>query len=621
MPVGRRQKEKEQSIEAPALPLAESEIKDLSVPAPEAPAPEAPVTEVAPEVPPNEIPLEKNVQSTELPKTESTPEIVKEPEVNETSSHDNVQPVEQIGQSQEAEIKPDIINKEAEVVKEDGLDKIKEEKTEEESKKSEAVKEEIEIPKEPEKEIKEETQTPETVEKTHIEPVPEIHAEAKSDLVLEGEATGAIILKSADYFINGLSRINDIIKMQLRPAAQDSYAKTEALVYSSLFDSPPFLNLTSNSVFWTLIQQKLTPQALLSYLTDIEKVTTLSSNMSKTVSTLFQEVRGIKFVLSDGGYFYLDGQFHNIWSTPSMPSSFSTTFFKAKNYVKRYFEEDENLVFFMAPGYDAPTDEFYDFVSAFGRSEIKKISSLSLLDNDLDELEFVKIEPKKRNFIFGLWPWQFVQYRKIKSIKEFKPFFFEPLKEKYYIADVVIELLKSDTEFVSFRGAAIKASLNEKTRLVILSNIPAENATSEELCNIYLNHWPNMEEGFQDYSRKIEVFTYSGSSESFSSTNNLWFDKEPPSDIKAFFGNYLKALDSCARFFFLPSSYEKVDFPTMQARFYDLKVMLQKESNHLLVTFLPPAQYGFLKDLEYACRRLNECEIISPQGMRFWFLI
>src|SRR3989338_3693022 len=191
----------------------------------------------------------------------------------------------------------------------------------------------------------------------------------------------------------------------------------------------------------------------------------------------------------------------------------------------------------MAPGYETPTKEFFDFISGL-ESEEKQISNLTLYGNKFEEIEVIPVEKtKKRSFVFGLWPWQFGQFRSVKLLGEFKPWLFEGFKNDLYLANIELELLQQTiSKRVTLRGLALKTNLNEKIRLVILSNLSFDEINRENLAKLYLSHWPNLEEGFQDFSRKIELFTYTASSfHSFFSPESFNLHKEALPDLSALF--------------------------------------------------------------------------------------
>jgi len=256
-------------------------------------------------------------------------------------------------------------------------------------------------------------------------------------------------------------------------------------------------------------------------------------------------------------------------------------------------------------------------------SSTKKITQLTLCDNTFEELERIPVNiSKKQFFAFGLWPWQFVEHRKVKKIGEFKPCFVEPLNKEVYVADIEIELTQPNiNQAVTLKGSALKTSLAEKTRLIILTNLADGTTPCSQWLNLYLNHWPNFEEAFHDYSRKIELFTYTGISGKFFSKDMLNLDKEAPSDINILFRKYLEALDLYVKWHFLPTGYESKNFLIIQEQFYNLKTIIKKEHDRVSVVFKPPQGFQLLKDLEYACRRLNEREIVTPQKNKFWFSV
>jgi hypothetical protein len=414
----------------------------------------------------------------------------------------------------------------------------------------------------------------------------------------ELECTGAILLQAVDYLIGGTYYINEAIKKGLTNG-EDSLAKIERLL-------------------WSLLDEEL-PQDILSYLTELQSVIATKLDTFQLLSTIMQEVRGIKVTLLDGGLFYLDGQLHTIWSIPQIPYDFNSTHYNIKSYINKYFYKDAPFLLGMAPGYDTPTPEFFNFILSFEAKE-KTISKFTLYGNKFEGLEEIPFsQGKRRFFIFGLWPWQFVDYRQVKKLGEFRPFYFAALKKNFSIADIELALSQPNiNQSVTLKGFAIKTSLTEKTRLIILSNLTQQQVMPESWLTTYLNHWPNLEETFKDFSRKLELFTYTASSQVSLSLKSLNLNKETPSDIKTLFHNYLEALDLYTRWHFFPFEYENQDFSTMKERFYNLKGILKKEKDYISATFLPPANYPYLAQLQYALCRLNEREIVFRDSKRLW---
>jgi hypothetical protein len=428
-----------------------------------------------------------------------------------------------------------------------------------------------------------------------------------------------LFLKAADHLLGATHYINELIKNRLNfTRAPEIPGKTEALLFSFLIELMGKSRLNQDQGLEFLPNQQITPEVLSAYLNELQGVRLLATDMQRIFSSLFQEVRCVKVSLLDGANFFFDGQLHTVWSTPQIPYDFSTTIYNIKSYIKRYLQENNPFMLFMAPAYDTPTKEFFDFLLSL-ESGGRNISRLTLYGNKFEELENLPLSKADRHFfIFGLWPWQYVSYRKVNTMGEFQPFYFEPLSKDFYLANVEIELLQPNVnKRVTLKGCALKRNLAEKVRLLILSNTTPEMAP-EELAKAYLNHWPNLEEAFQDFSRKIELFTYTASSQRFFSTERLSAQEGPSPSIKGLFEYYLRALDLYLHWHFQPCGSENSDFSTLNELFFNLPCRLKKQKDYCLATLQLPPGFKSSQDLEYVCRRINEREVILLDGRRLW---
>ena len=479
--------------------------------------------------------------------------------------------------------------------------------------------------------IKPETPAPEVVkpellpteskpEKQPEEELPKVQPEPQPLIELPSEmpCTGAILLKAADFLLGGSRRIAELIKNSLNIDNEDIWPKTEALIYLPLFQKPQEGQINE---LQALIGKGIPFEGIISYNNELQSVTSLGNGISQIIGDISKEARCIKIDFSTKDSLYIDGQMFSVWSTPHTPYDFSTTICNANSYINRYFNNNAPLILFTAPGYNAPTKEFFSFILGL-ESQSKNITGLKIYGNKFEELDSITLEgTKKRFFVFAMWPWQFINYRKVVKIGEFKPFYFEPLELNLYLAEIEIELSQPDAKQpLTLRGCALKNLLSEKTRLVILSNLTLEAIQPENLANIYLSRWPNLGETFQDYSRKIELFTYMGSSQRSLSAECLG-QLQDVSQPKAAFESYLQILDLYVRWHFLPEEFKDKDFPTAKEHFYGLNAILKRDVNRTVVKFNLPREYPFLKELEYACHRINEREIVLADNSRLWCLL
>ncbi len=430
----------------------------------------------------------------------------------------------------------------------------------------------------------------------HRKEFPMPATQIKPELAPRAEAAGSILLKSADFLLGLSQHIKELIRTGLNQPEGNYQDLAERLIYAQLSgeDMTPLLN--------ELGGQK----------------EAIAKDILKTLPAIFRQVRCIKLTLSDGSSFYLDAQLHTAWSVPHMPYAFSAPIYHVKNRLNSYINQNSPLVLFMAPGYDSPTKEFFEFFLRMD-SIGKKLSRLTLYGNKMEEIENTTIEKEQRHtYIFGLWPWQFPEYRKVKRIGEFQPYHHKYLSEDLFWADIEIELAHPQAkEILSLKGCALKKEINDKIKLVILGNLPGEE-NARALADAYLGLWPNLQEGFRDYGRKVELFTYTANSRPIFSTERIGLEKIMPEDAAGVFECCLKALDLYVRYYFLPLGYENKDLLTAKERFYDLECKLSPEKDFILAAFSPPPGYSFLKDLQYACRRINENEILFADGKRLW---
>jgi len=458
---------------------------------------------------------------------------------------------------------------------------------------------------------------PATVAKKEVEKPPEPQINLGPEIpILEGETTSSLVLlKAADYLIGGSYSFNSLIDDKLRQ--QHDLALTEGLIYLSLFEK----DKGSFSDLWPLIGRKISADDLSSYLTLAQSFKAIASDIGRTIPMLMQEARCVKLELSDGNSLYLDGQFRTVWSTQYLPYNFGTTVYNIKSYINKYFYEKAPFTLFMAPGHDAASKEFFDFLSALeGRT--KKITRLTIYGNSMDEIKSIPFQQEGGDFyIFGLWPWQYTDFRAIRKLGDFKPYFFEPLGKEFMVAGVEMDLLQPIAQQkVSFRGCVLKAGPAGKICMIILSNLPLEKATIEHLTSVYLSHWPNLIESYQDFSRKMEFFTYVGSARQGIKPETVGLNQDS-SEMRQVFDAYLRILDIYVQRNFLPGIYENADPARVKELFYGLRAILKKENGFISITFQIPSDYSHRQELEYACYRLNERGIKLYIDTPVWFRV
>ncbi len=574
-PIGRRPKKKKPHISMPALPtLLEAAPKDLAI---------------VPEV--EDKKLKESLLKAEQERLEkeaadrAAQEAEKERLAKEAAEREA---------AEKERLKQEELKKEKEAAERQAAEELERKKREEE----EMARREVEQKaKEEEEKQKQEEAEALRIEKEKWDRIAREEAQRKIALCPEIENTGLALLDAADYLIGASAQISALIGGSQDKQDINALAKIKNFIYSSLLA--------------TQKQEEWHPSS------------TVGFEAPKIINNLLREPRCIRFTFSSGAAVFIDSSFYTIWSTSYIPYDFSNTVNNVSAILNSYFSENQPVIIFNAAGYDIPSPEFLRFLSSLD-SNTNKISKVTLFGSKLEELGELPIPSSRRRFfIFGLWPWQFSGYRKVEKIGEFRTITVEKLKKEFYIADIELKLSNPEVEEeLCLRGVSLKTNPNERVRLVILTNADSESVPPEDLILGYLSHWPNLEEAFEDYNRKIELFTYTASSQSFFSAQVKGADIAGPVNPQVIFDNYLKALDLYIRQHFLPLGYEVKDFLEMKSRFYDLPVdSSEKLGSWRYFSFKPPAGYPHLKALEYILRRLNERGIKTSEGLRAYFTV
>lgn len=415
------------------------------------------------------------------------------------------------------------------------------------------------------------------------------------------EGSGIVLLKAVDAIVGASSLICESVRSRALINNSELNYLIEGLIYFPLLENR---------------LEKPVVNKLLAFLEELQNVKVLNLDIAGIISNAFTHVRCIKFSFSDGLTIYLDGQMYSAWTSAHVPYDFSSAFFGTKKQMDNIFNRSADLIIFNAPGYDMPSEDFIDFLLALQAGN-RKINNLTFYGNSLEELEIFPVsKSSKHAIIFGVWPWQFVGSRRVRNIGNFRSFVIEEQEKEIYVADIEMEIANTNSgKQVSLRGAAIKENPDDKTKLVILSNFPAGAKSAEEIAAAYLKRWPNIEESFQDFSRKIELFTYTANAQHFFSLKDPRYEIKSTLGVKELLSGYLRVLDAYFRWCYLPSEYESFDLAEMQKRLYCLSPQISRvKEKRSIIKFDLPLGYAFAKDLNYACRRINERAFFAPEG-------
>lgn len=417
---------------------------------------------------------------------------------------------------------------------------------------------------------------------------------------VQGETNGLVLLKALDHLIGGSAVFSGIISRHINMPADVIRPHLESLMYRHMLsacegaDKGDFARILQN------VQG------------DIRA-------MSNAIPRLCAEVRCIKCTLSSGRVFWLDGQFHTVWSGPHIPPVFSTALYDARRRITEAISEKKLLVLFMAPGYDAPPREFLDLICACGENG-EGIAECALYGARLQELEVMDFGGAHPfECVCALWPWQFVKTRVMRAAGPPRSFRHEPTLREFYAADAGMRLAHPRMETArEFNAALLQDSPRGKAGSIIISTHAAPLSASG-LAALYLDAWPNLEECFQDFSRKVEIFSSDAAPGGLFPPECIGAPPSSRADLREIFDYYLKSLRTFFIRRLLPFSLSEEDAVSLWEDMFGVKTDVSPRENHECVRFLPPAGFRGAEGLSYACRRLNERALSFEKGKKVWF--
>lgn len=366
----------------------------------------------------------------------------------------------------------------------------------------------------------------------------------------------------------------------------------------------PLFNLTIDKLrsyeekgLWELAGGKVSLAGLLKFVSQLKEKVDTNDIMEQITQLKLKLAKYAHFGLLDGSVFYLDAQCRAIWPTPDIPLNLCITHYITESYIKNTFIEAEQPIILLAPA-ETIGPEVVNFILACQGAEQKTISRL-IIQGPFQELsKFLYVPTEKRFFIFGLFAEQ--QSRAKARLSPTMKKVNAPLEaSEYVVQDGEIVLLQHIVrQEVKLRAVLLKKGPEEKTGILLVTNIPKEERANGEIAQLYLQRWPKPESAFSDLLSRRAFAKDEPLYRKYSNTNRL-------EDI---FSITLSNLNAYAQERYFPVPYYYWDLTQMQKTFYSLKGRLIPKQA-LLWLKLFAADSATQKDLSYAAERLNESSI------------
>lgn len=412
---------------------------------------------------------------------------------------------------------------------------------------------------------------------------------------------GCWFLKAADLCLGGMQIISDTLSAVIKDEeVSEIIAKCETLLYLPLIEeNPQGLSPASKMALLGLTGKEYAAHVIRGYRESLSHVKSPSQILNQLVS-LAKEALAVKFILEDNTFFFLDASGHSIWSTPHIPEYFSAGLYKIKNLLNEVLLLHRRPLMLQAPpGFEAPPLAFLSFLCSFqGEDSKKAIKCIEFYAKSQELLEtFCPIPDRKRLFIFGLWPWQYKKTSEAPS------------------AGRIVLTEPKTAQRVILRSVGY--TYNNQT-LTLITNMENSVSDDDAIIRLYLERWPNLETGYQDFLDKIGHFSISLNINKLGKKNSVNLSAEN-TDINQFWTYWRSELNGYCQRHFFPQEYKEMDFLALKERFYNLPAQLKPEADCLRIIFNLPKDFLYGGGLIYACERINESDIREYQGKKVIF--
>ncbi len=418
----------------------------------------------------------------------------------------------------------------------------------------------------------------------------------------EGMATGlgmgCWFMKAADLCLSGREIISKATGARFKDMdAADLAAKNETLLYLAVFGRG--LDGLCQEALNGLAGREFTKEEIKKYIGRLKGAMPLDEESLRGISVCCQEALALQCVLEDKSSFYIDAGGHSIWAGLRIPDQFSVGLHKAGERLNEIIEGERPVILQAAPGFEAPTPAFLNFIYSFQALDASKaLSRIALVADDSKILSESRqlIPPKKRYFIFGLWPWQYQKFRAISSSGQ-----------------IVL------TEPATHQKITLRAITYESGReeaLALLTNIEEDASDDASIRLLYGKRWPNLELGYQDFLEEIGHLSSRNNRKKAKIMSNIPFQGSNPLKLLV---SWRQELNRYCQHHFFPASYNELNFAVLKERFYELRGQLIDGADSVAIIFYTSANFPYFEDLRYSCSRVNESDIRLADGRRLNF--
>ncbi len=442
------------------------------------------------------------------------------------------------------------------------------------------------------------------------------------------DCMGAFILKVAEGMVSDTPILSNIFnKVAMGFSSKDSHDIAEVLLYFRVFglDRIEELNTYKGDGLWILtgVEEKASYWTLDNIIKKSKNDKNISILMSNETIQKFSEVNKIVITSSNKEEYIIDSNFYSFHKSYNVRTDISRPInYSLREVSNRLITNVNPLILLSIPGDNQLSSLFPGLLNLLNGAGNQTITSLDIYDNLNNPLvSFNDIPQKRRDFIFGAWPWQ-------AEIKEITDTHIDG-KTKDFLSnhDIFYTDLMSnlDSSLNSSNSRVILLSKKESETpyLALISNITAERASAEKIILDFLHRWPDPQGSLNHYldlDKKPPAQTVEDPVSNFIQRidNQGFYDLwDPNTDLLVASECFLAKLDVFCQRQFFPEECQNLHFSTMVQRFYGLPGAIIRGENTVTIELkIPEKEYPYQKFLEYALARVNEVDFHDPKGLR-----
>ena len=353
-------------------------------------------------------------------------------------------------------------------------------------------------------------------------------------------------------------------------------------------------------------------------ISEIKDIEDFALNASIELSQFLETASAVRVVLEDGSEFFFDASLATIGVKNV---HFEVSVNKALKTLSNGVVSNVHSAVLC---YISSGNDFYQALSqialAFENVQNKRIKRVSLLNPTSQELtQFDFIPQQKRNFILALWPWQpeFQNFVTLIKSLPLQVIQVPPWQQALYYQEVPLnfsERAQSRAIPVGLKAIALQRTPSDDPLALLITNQIGSRTAAQDVIAAFVSRWPYLDDGV-----KLAVFKNPETISWAPGQGEPDVLETPTQDHVDNFLNIVRKVTReltryCFRHFLCSSPFHNNEI--LRKEIYSLPGYLEIDSNRIVATIIPPQNYQYVQELDYAARRVCEAMVLDNKDRR-----